>query len=247
MKTILLLHGFPLSSAMWGPQRETLAGRYRLVCPDARGFGGTDAGTGPLSMEQIARDAAAALDAAGEEKAVVGGCSMGGYAAFAFYRAFPQRVRALILVDTKASADTEEARTGRKALADKVLAQGAAAVADAMMPKLLGPSSHRDRPELVARVREWILAAPPPAIANALLGLGARPDSRPELAQVTVPTLLVRGDEDAIISESDVREMQQGITGSRSVAIPAAGHLPNLEQPAAFDAALRGFLDGLPG
>jgi 3-oxoadipate enol-lactonase len=243
---LLLLHAFPLSSAMWERQAEAFPASHRVVRVDARGFGSSKAGEGPLTMDQIADDARAVLDYQGAKDAIVCGVSMGGYAAFAFARRFPERLRALVLVDTKAAPDTDEARAGRAELAKKVLAEGAQAAADALLPKLLGPTTHREQPDLVKRVRAWIVGARPAAIANALHGLGARADSRPTLPLIQVPTLVVRGEEDGIITADDAEEMRDGIAGSRRATIPRAGHLPSLENPAAFDEALRAFLATVP-
>jgi pimeloyl-ACP methyl ester carboxylesterase len=235
---LLLLHAFPLSSALWAGQAEAFASRNTVVRVDARGFGGSDLGDGPLTMDQIAEDAAAVLDHLGLREAVVAGLSMGGYAALAFARRFPGRLRALALCDTKAVPDGDEARAGRFKLAEKVQAEGPEAAAAAMVPKLLGSTSHRDKPELVARVRALILEAPAAAIVNALHGLAARADSRPTLGAIAAPTLVLRGEEDAVASADEAREMHEGIRGSRLVTVPRAGHLPNLEAPADFDAAL---------
>jgi len=243
---VLLLHAFPLSKAMWTPQVAALKARHQVIRMDARGFGDSPAGDGALTMERIADDASLLLDHLGVREAVVGGCSMGGYAAFAFVRRYPARVRALLLVDTRAAPDSEEARAGRATLAEKVLAEGPTAVAAAMLPKLLGPTSHRERPELVERVRQWILSAPAPAVAHALYGLGARPDSRPTLGAISVPTLIVRGEEDTISTAVDLDEMRRGIRDSQAVALPRAGHLPSLEATEAFDQVVSNFLARLP-
>jgi pimeloyl-ACP methyl ester carboxylesterase len=243
--TILFLHAFPLSSAMWAAQAAALSADHRVVRMDARGFGGSTVGSGPLAMDRIADDAVAVLDHLGVDRAIVCGCSMGGYAAFAFVRRAPARLRALVLVDTKATPDSDEARAGRTTLAQKVMTQGPIAAAEAMLPKLLGATSHRERPEVVARVREWILAAPPVAIANAALGLGERPDSRPTLAAIAVPTLVVHGEEDAVIPVDEARQLNAGIAGSRLVTLPAAGHLPGLEAGPRFDEAVASFLRAL--
>src|SRR5512141_2750894 len=142
---VLLLHAFPLGLFMWDPQVAALSATHRVVRFDVRGFGGSAVGAGPLTMERIADDAAALLDLLGIEKAVVGGCSMGGYAAFAFVRRHPQRLLGLVLQDTRAGADTAEARASRAVLAGKVLAEGASAAAEAFLPKLVGETTHRER------------------------------------------------------------------------------------------------------
>jgi pimeloyl-ACP methyl ester carboxylesterase len=242
---VVLLHAFPLSGAMWAEPQKALAASHRVIAVDARGFGGSEGTSGPLTMDSIADDAAAVMDHLGLATAVIVGCSMGGYAAFAFARRHAAKLRGLVLVDTKAAPDTDEARAGRASLAQKVREQGAQAAAEAMLPKLLGPRTHRDRPTVVARVRQWILEARPEAIASALDGLAAREDSRPSLARIVVPCLVVRGEEDGISTDADTVEMQRGIAASRAVTIPAAGHLVSLEAAEPFVAALGDFLSRL--
>jgi pimeloyl-ACP methyl ester carboxylesterase len=193
-------------------------------------------------MERIADDGAALLDHLGVAKAVVGGCSMGGYAALAFVRRHPQRLGGLVLQDTRAGADTEEGKAGRAALAAKVLAEGSAAAASAFLPKLLGETTHRERAALVASLRERILASSPQAIADALHGLAARADSRPMLAEVGVPTLVLVGAEDVLTPPAESEAMAAAIAGARLEVVPRAGHLANLERPDAVNAALRAFL-----
>ncbi|HSD67236.1 MAG TPA: alpha/beta fold hydrolase [Vicinamibacteria bacterium] len=239
---LLLFHAFPLGLSMWDAQVEALSAAHRVVRFDARGFGGSDPGTGPLTMERIADDGALLLDRLGIEKAVVGGCSMGGYAAFAFVRRHPQRLDGLVLQDTRAGADTPEAKANRAALAGRVLAEGAGAAAEALLPNLLGETTHRERPSLVASVRERILAAAPAGIANALHGLAARADSRGTLPTIDVPTLVLVGAEDALTPTSEATTMAAAIPRARLDVIPAAGHLASLENPAAVNAALRAFL-----
>jgi pimeloyl-ACP methyl ester carboxylesterase len=243
---ILFLHAFPLGLFMWDVQAEALRPRHRVVRFDARGFGGSPAGDALLTMERIGDEAAALLDHLGLERAVVAGCSMGGYAAFAMVRRHPQRVRALVLQDTRAGADSPEARRNRALLAEKTLKQGAQAAADAFLPKLLGDTTHQERPALVSRIREAILATSPRGIANALQGLGARADSTPTLREIRVPTLVVCGVEDTITPLAESEAMHQALAGSTLAAIPRAGHLANLENPEAVNAALLEFLAGLP-
>ena len=239
---LLLLHAFPLARFMWDAQAEALAASRRVIRFDARGFGDSALGEGPLAMERIADDAAALLDALGIERAVVGGCSMGGYAAFAFARRHPQRLQALYLQDTRAGADSEEARKGRLTLAERVLREGSSVAADAFLPKLLGETTKREQPGLVAGLRERILATKPQAIANALRGLAARADSGPTLAQIRVPTLVLVGAEDVLTPPAESEAMAAAIPGARLGVVARAGHLASLEQPAAVTAALGAFL-----
>lgn len=239
---LLLLHAFPLGLFMWDAQAEALAASQRVIRFDARGFGLSDPGQGPLTMEQIADDGAALLDHLGVAKAVVSGCSMGGYAALAFVRRHPQRLAGLVLLDTRAGADTEEAKAGRATLAAKVLAEGASAAVSAFLPKLLGETTKRERLALVTGLEERILATSPQAIADALHGLAARPDSRPTLATVRVPTLVLVGAEDVLTPPDESEAMAAAIPGARLEVVPRAGHLANLERPDAVNAALRAFL-----
>jgi 3-oxoadipate enol-lactonase len=240
--SLLLLHAFPLGLVMWDAQVSALADSHQVVRFDCRGFGGSPPGDGLLTMERIADDAAGVLDRLGLPSAVVAGVSMGGYAAFAMVRRHPDRIRGLVLADTRAGADSPEAKANRAAQAEKVRRDGAAAIADAVLPKLLGATSHRERPELVARVRRIIEANPPRGITDALAGLAARADSTPTLREVRVPTLVVVGEEDAITPLADAEALQRGIAGSRLAVIPRAGHLSSLENPDEFNRQLRAFL-----
>jgi pimeloyl-ACP methyl ester carboxylesterase len=243
---VLLFHAFPLGLFMWDGQAEALADTHQVIRFDARGFGASPSGGALLTMERIADDGAALLDHLGVSRAVVGGCSMGGYAAFAFARRHADRLKGLVLQDTKAGADNEDARKGRATLAEKVLREGAGAAADAFLPRLLGETTHKERPELVAGIRERILAASPRGIADALAGLAARADSSPTLREIRVPTLVVCGAEDVLTPVAESEAMHKAVPGSRLELIPKAGHLSNLESPAAYNAVLRSFLDDLP-
>jgi len=239
---LLLLHAFPLGLFMWEPQVEALAATHRVIRFDARGFGGSSPATGPLTMERIADDGAALLDHLGVDAATLMGCSMGGYAALAFVRRHASRLRGLVLQDTRAGADSDEAGAGRATLATKVLAEGASAAVAAFLPKLVGETTQREQTALIAWLRERILATSPQAIAAALHGLAARPDSRATLADVEVPTLVIVGAEDVLTPPAESEAMAAAIRGARLEVVPRAGHLANLEQPAALNAALARFL-----
>jgi 3-oxoadipate enol-lactonase len=242
---VLLLHAFPLGMAMWDTQMEALAARFQVVRFDARGFGGSPAGDGPLTMERIADDAVALLDHLGHSRAAVCGLSMGGYAALALVRRHRDRLRALVLCDTRRGPDSEDQRRQRGELAEKVLREGSAAAAAATLPKLLGSTTHQQRPEVVARAREIIEKNPPRGIANALYGLAGRADSTDTLREVGVPVLVVCGAEDALTPPAESEALQAGIAGSRLEVLPRAGHLSNMEDPPTFNAALERFLTAL--
>jgi 3-oxoadipate enol-lactonase len=239
---VLFLHAFPLELFMWDAQAAALRAAHQVIRFDARGFGGSPPGDSLLTMERIADDAKGLLDHLGVGQAVVAGCSMGGYAAFAFVRRHPDRLKGLVLQDTRAGADTEEARRNRATLAEKVRKEGAVAAADAFLPKLLGATTHKERPEIVARLRERILAGSPAGFANALHGLAARADSTPTLREIRVPTLVYCGAEDTITPPAESEAMHAAIAGSRLEVIPRAGHLANLESPADVNRLLLDFL-----
>jgi 3-oxoadipate enol-lactonase len=239
---LLLLHAFPLGMAMWDDQARALSSAFQVVRFDCRGFGGSPPGEGLLTMEAVANDGAALLDHLDIPSATVCGVSMGGYAAFAFVRRHASRLRGLVLADTKAGADTDQARRTRAEQAAKVRREGTAAIADVVLPKLVGKTTHEQRPQVVARLREMILANPPRGIADALAGLAARADSTPTLREIRVPTLVVCGEEDVITPPAEAEAMQAAIPGSTLELLPKAGHLASVETPEAFNRVLDAFL-----
>lgn len=241
---VVLLHAFPLNATLWRPQVDTAPAGWRLVARDLPGFG-TSTAPPTVSMDAMARGTLRLLDALHIEKAVIGGLSMGGYLTLALYRMAPERFSGMILADTRATADTEAQQDGRRKMLATVREHGPQAVADEMLPKLLGATSQRDRPELSATVREMIEGNSTPAIAGALEAMLGRPDSTPILSSIAVPTLVLCGDEDVLTPPADSEALHQGIPGSRLVMLPGAGHLSNLEVPEAFSGALREFLDSL--
>jgi pimeloyl-ACP methyl ester carboxylesterase len=242
---VLLLHAFPFSRAMWRRQVEALQNAYRVLAPDLRGFGDSAAFPGTPSIDQLADDAARVLDEAGVDRAVVGGLSMGGYVALAFAWRHPGRLRGLVLADTRAEADDEAVRANRdRAIADASKGTGASFI-EQLMPRLVGPTTLASRPEVVEEVRQIAAAQVPPAIVGALRAMRDRPDARPVLASVNVPTLVIVGRDDVATPPAASETLARSIRGAQLVVIAGAGHLANLEQPAAFNAALRQFLDSL--
>ncbi len=240
---VLLLHAFPLSAAMWQPQIEALRSRYRVIAPDLRGFGGSDAPPGPYSMDTLADDAAALLEHLGVSRAVVAGLSMGGYIAFAFWRRHRDRVAALVLADTRAGADSEEGRATREVNARLAEEQGAGAIADKLIPNLVAPGASQ---AVRDTLRALITANSPDGIAGALRGMAARPDSSPDLPGIDVPVLIIVGEEDGLTPPVESERMAAALPDATLARIPGAGHLSNLEQPEAFNAALLAFLERLP-
>jgi len=240
---LVLIHGFPLDHTLWQGQIDGLADAASIIAPDLRGFGQSDAPEGTYTMETHADDLRALLDALQIERAVLCGLSMGGYIALAFWRKYPSRARALVLVDTRAGADAPAARQNRLDMAEKVRRHGSAFAAEAMLPRLMAESTRRSRPDLIESVRAMILRQSPTGIIGAQLGMAERPDSTPMLGTITVPTLVVFGAEDTVTPpETEGRALADAIPNASLVVIPNAGHLSNLEQPETFNAAVREFL-----
>jgi 3-oxoadipate enol-lactonase len=240
---LLLVHGFPLSRRMWQPLAERLGDDHLAIAPDLRGHGESEASES-VSMARYADDLAALLDEIGERRPVVlVGLSMGGYVAFEFCRRHAARVRALVLVDTRAEADSEEAARGRRESADRALQSGSGDVAEAMAGKLFAaeaPAALRER------WREQMAANPPEGVAAALRAMAVRPDSFDTLRGLSVPVMIVVGEEDAITPPSAAREMAAAAPGARLEIVPGAGHLTPVEQPDRFAELLRDFLSSLP-
>ena len=241
--TLILIHAFPLNARMWEPQLGLAANGWRVIAPQLRGMDGGSADPPATSMDDHAADVIDLLDALHVEDAVVGGLSMGGYVAFAMQRHAPRYIRALVLADTRPQADTPEGVEGRRKMLALVREKGPAGVADEMIPKLLGEHTRRTRPEVAERVRDLILSSSADAIANAITALMTRADSTPLLASIHVPTLIVVGEQDTITPPALSEQMYKDIKGSEYVVVPNAGHLSNLEQPDAFNAALARFLE----
>jgi 3-oxoadipate enol-lactonase len=239
---VVLIHGYPFNRTMWSGQVAALSDSYRVVAPDLRGFGESDSSEGPATMNQMAQDVARLLDHLEIQQAVIGGLSMGGYVALAFYKQFASRVRALVLADTRAQADTEEAKQTRAQQAEKALAEGMAGIADAMLPKLLTPDTVSKRPEVVKRVRDMMLKTKPEGAASALLGMANRDDQTQLLSGISAPTLILVGAEDALTPAADSEKMHQAIAGSRLLVLENAGHVSNLERTEQFNEALMDFL-----
>jgi 3-oxoadipate enol-lactonase len=242
---LLFVHGFPLDHTMWRDQLAEFAGEYRVIAPDLRGFGSSAVGDVAVTMEQFADDLAAVLDALGvTEPVTLVGLSMGGYVAWQFLRKYRHRLRALVLCDTRAAADSPEAAENRLKVAETVLADGTEALARAMVPKLFAKQKILTRPAVVDDVRNVILQANPRGVAAAQRAMAARPDATGMLETIDMPTLVVVGEDDVISPAEEMRRMAETIPGSRLVVISDAGHMSPLENPAAFNAALGEFLSG---
>lgn len=240
-ETLVLIHGFPLTSAMWRAQIDALASdALRVVAPDLPGCGRTP---GALASVDGAADAIADLiDEIGARRVVLAGFSMGGYVAFAFVRKYAARLRGLILIDTKAEADSEDGKAGRYALAARARAEGKSIVIDAMLPRLVSDATFNGRPEIVQRVNAIQADVTLDGITGALAAIAERPSSIADLPRIAVPALVIVGREDVITPVADAETMASAISGAQLVVIPDAGHLTPVEQPPAVNNAIRGWL-----
>jgi pimeloyl-ACP methyl ester carboxylesterase len=244
---VVLLHAFPLSRAMWAPQIAALQDCYRLITPDLRGFSGSAGFTDTPSLDRMADDVAQLLDDLQvRERIVLGGLSMGGYTALAFARQHADRLRGLILADTKAEADDAEGKANRDRLIAFAGQHSAGDVLEQMLPKLLAPATMAQRPEVVASLRQIAARQTSAGIIGALQAMRERPDSGPSLAAIAVPTLVIVGEQDILTPPPLSESLAARIRGAKLVHIAGAGHLANLEKPDEFNAAVRAFLAGLP-
>ena len=242
---IIFLHAFPLNRHMWEGQMLALLGQqhFRLIALDWRGLGESESqGSEAMTMDDLADDVAGLMDALGIQDAILCGLSLGGYVAFAFLRKHPQRVKGLILADTRPGADNEEGRANRERLAQLALTEGTEAIADLQIPNLLAATTRQNSPEVEERVRQMIIAATPMGIAAISRGMAKREDATVLLGAIHCPTLVLVGAQDRLTPPEVAREYAARIPGAHLAIIEGAGHLSNLEQPEAFLQELRRFL-----
>jgi pimeloyl-ACP methyl ester carboxylesterase len=243
-RVLLLMHAFPLGAGMWEGQVKALPPGWRIIAPDVRGFGGStiDDPDDTPRLDDYARDAIDLLHELGITTAVVGGLSMGGYVALAIARRQPSVVAALLLADSRATADTPEGRANRRGMLALVEREGPSGVSRDMMPKLLGETTRASRPTVEPLVRRLIKQQSPAAIRGAIFRMMERPDSLDVLQSLTVPVSIIVGDEDVLTPVNDSRQMHAAAHGSELVVMPQTGHLSNLERPDLFNQIVHGFL-----
>ena len=242
---LVLLHPFPLNHSFWAPVAERLSRRYRLVLPDLRAHGDSDAGDGPVAMEKLAADLALLCREERVTKAFFAGVSIGGYLLFEFWRRYREHVSALVLANTRANAETSEGRATRLAIADKVIHEGTAGFVEEMLPRLLSPTTLSNRPDMVEKTRSMMQKMSPQDIAAVQRGMADRPDSIPTLRTIDAPAVIIAGEDDSI-PRAEFELMRQHIPDSQLRVIARAGHYAALEQPEEFAAILLAFLDDLP-
>jgi 3-oxoadipate enol-lactonase len=263
--TIVFLHGFPFDGSMWDPQLANLPTGWRGLAPDQRGFGGSELrliareassrdriggrialpDEAVLTMNQLADDVAELIESEDSAPAVVCGLSMGGYVALSLWRRRPNLIRALVLADTRAEADTDEGRENRSRVAHTARTAGSGPIADAMIQTLLAPRTLDERPDVVDRVRSMITGTPSETVIATLAGMAARHDASADLAALDIPVLVLVGEHDALTPPDAARFMAERMPRATLQVIPDAGHVSNLENPGAFNAALAGFLETL--
>jgi 3-oxoadipate enol-lactonase len=243
---VVLLHGFPFDRTMWSAQADALSAHFRVIVPDLRGHGQAKAPSGVYTMDLMADDVIETLDHLGVRDVVLGGLSMGGYVALSAILRHPDHFRALMLMDTRAGADSPEAAQGRLSTATKVEAEGnVSAVVEGMIPKLFAPTTFSAKPALVASTRSMMMRTPPETVASALRGMAARPDRTEDLPAITYPSLVLVGEHDAITPPDAAKAMDAALPDSRLEIIAGAGHLAPMERPAEVNQALLTFLHAL--
>lgn len=240
---LVLLHAAPSCHEMWLPVANALADRFRITLPDLRAHGQSSTPEGPATMQQHSDDLFRLCRHLGIKRAAFAGVSIGGYALFEFWRSHREQVSALVLCDTKASADSAEGKLAREKSAEEVNQTGPAAFVEKMLPKLLGATTQRNRPDLVEAARHTMRFVTARQITAAQLGMAERPDSTPTLATIDVPALVMVGEEDVITPVADARAIHQGIKGSELAVMAQAGHLAPFERPEETAALLRRFFE----
>jgi len=240
---VVLLHPFPVHHEFWSPLAQQLSNRYRLIMPDLRGHGDSGLGDGPATMQKHAADVARVMTAAGVDRPSLIGGSIGGCVRFELWRRFRERVSALVLCNTKAGADTQQARAARLQSADDVLKTGTELFFEGMLQKVLAETTRKSRPDLVDGALRMMRKMSPEDVAGVQRGMAERPDSIPTAQTINIPTLLITGDEDSATGVAEAEVMKQNIRGSEMKVVAKAGHYSPWEQPEEVGRLLRQFLD----
>ena len=236
---VVLVHGHPFDRSIWRAQVRALAGRFRVVAPDLRGYGHSPATAGTVTMAELAGDVWGLVDDLEISSVAVVGLSMGGLVAIEMASAHPERLWALGLVASTAEPPSEDERRTRRALADRVEAVGIEPLVESMGPRLFGP--HADR-EAVNGVLAVMRASNPVGAAAALRGRAERPDYRPALRELAMPAFVCTGTCDPWSTAIVTADLAGCLRAPRILSLPDVGHLPNVEAPARFNEALEAFL-----
>ncbi len=243
---VVLLHGFPLSGAMWTPQIAALESDWRILAPDARGAGTSDVGRGPCTMETLVDDLFAVLDGVAPDRRVVAvGLSMGGYILLRAHEREPDRFAGVVLCDTRSAADGDAGKLARAVGVRRIEREGLAPFATDFLAAVLAPDTELRHPGLAEDLLRMILESSPVGIAGQLLAMAARTDTTGSLGAIEVPALVVAGSEDRLTPPATCRELAEQIPGAEFAELEGAGHLSSIEAPIAFDRVLRNYLDRL--
>ena len=242
---VVLLHPFPLHHHFWDGVLDQLTTRYRVFLPDLRAHGDSEAGDGPVTMQKLAEDLERLCREIEVTRAIFVGVSIGGYALFELWRRYRERLRALVLANTRAGAETAEGRAGRIAAAEKVMLEGTSGFVEDLISKLVSPTTKTNRPDIFTAARSMAMKMSAANVAAVQRGMAERPDSIPTLATITVPTLVIAGEDDSV-PLAELQSIHQRIAGSELRVIPKAGHYAAMECPAEFGRLLRSFCDAQP-
>jgi pimeloyl-ACP methyl ester carboxylesterase len=246
-QVLVLIHAFPLGAGMWEGQTKALPPGWRLIAPDLRGFGGSTIGEpdDDPSIDDYAADVIDLLNDLRVSSAAIGGCSMGGYAALAVVRRAPALVRALMLIDSRVGPDTPEGRANRRGMLALLDREGPSGVARDMMPKLLGKTTLNERPDVEPVVRRLVKQQSAAALRGGIHRMMTRPDATDVIRNLKAPLLIIVGEEDTLTPPDEAHRMAALSPHAELVLLPRTGHLPSLEQPQAFNEAVRAFLSAL--
>ncbi|HET6274402.1 MAG TPA: alpha/beta hydrolase [Candidatus Cybelea sp.] len=243
-RALVLIHGFPLTRAIWDAQADALASGFYVLRPDLRGAGKSSAPEGPYLMERLAADIAALLDALGLERVAIAGHSMGGYVALAFARMFTERVSRLALVSSRLRADTADEAAARRAMADRVeREQSVKPAIETYLPHLLAPRTVAERGEVVERTREIAGTNSPSGVAATLRGMALRSPSEDIAEDLTAPMLLVTGGHDEVVGMEEARSIVATFPNGLLAVCEESGHLPMMEEPKPCTEALERWLN----
>ena len=242
---IILVHGFPLDGTMWDDQVRALSGNHRVIIPDLRGHGASESISGPYSMDMLADDLNGLLEHLNVDEVTVAGFSMGGYVAFAFYRKYKKRVKAMILAGTRSQSDSVSVSDGRESMAQRAEHEGQEGIATALLPRLLTSETLEDRSDIVDRVRGMMTRVSVQGMAGDLRAMAARDDSTETLGQITVPTLVIVGEEDTLTPPSESEMMARELPDASLQIIPSGAHLVNIENPDTYNFQLLAFLESI--
>jgi pimeloyl-ACP methyl ester carboxylesterase len=242
---LLLLHGFPLAGEIFAPIRPAVERAARVITPDLRGFGGSDKPPGAYSMASFGEDVIALADRLGLEKFVLGGHSMGGYVTLHVAATWPDRLAGIVLLNTRAEADTAEGMTRRRLAIEQIRSGGGSGFLDGFVPNLLGPTTRARAPRFLSELRAIAADVPEHVLVACLEGLMGRPDRSALLPGLDLPALVVAGDEDTLTPVESAQAMAEALPQARLEVIPGAGHTSVVERPIAVSGAIEAFIRSL--